>query len=62
MMEKRLSSVPPVELHINGFDFFDDQDLNAASNIVPIDNFNKIETRNIPSFTGNRYISILGFK
>ena len=23
MMEKRLSSVPPVELHINGFDFFD---------------------------------------
>ncbi|HEY5368142.1 MAG TPA: hypothetical protein VIJ75_04055 [Hanamia sp.] len=47
---------------LNGFDFFDDQDLNAASNIVPIDNFNKIETRNIPSFTGNRYISILGFK
>jgi len=34
--------------------FFDGQDLNAASNIVPIENFNKIETGNIPSFTDNR--------
>ena len=39
---------------LNSFDFFDGHDVNAASNIVPIDNFNKIEIRIISSFTDDR--------